>query len=159
MPSSDNKTERLSQDIGDLNVLSRLRDEARSLRNDGIDALVNFSVKDRTWEQEISDNEKVLFRRAKHLAWNLGKIPVHECDHNDHLYFSRIRNGPSPGAHVSEPREYPAWPEISVPFFKVADFLDVPGLCRKLRDGKDPLSRYLRKRFAKRTRQLLNQDS
>lgn len=157
MISKENKTERLSQDIGHLNVLNQLRDDARSLRDNGIEALIHFSVKDENWEQQISDNEKVLFRRAKHLAWNLGRIPEHKCDHNDLLFFSARQGGPRRSSHPTEEHEYPDWPEISVPLFSLEDFLDAGGFCSKLKNPTDRLSRYVRKRLRRRTREFLEQ--
>ncbi len=119
MTPKENKTERLSQDIEYLNALNRLRMEARSLRDKGLEAIVHFSLEDdENWEQDITDNEKVLFRRAKHLAWNLGKIEEYECDHRDDLFFSKESGRSQPrdtGQTSITPGHYPEWPVISLP--------------------------------------------
>ena len=115
----ENETERLSQDMDYLNTLNSLRVEARSLRDKGLEAIVHFSLDDdETWEQDISDNEKVLFRRAKHLAWNLGEIEEYECDHPDVLYFYKEFTKPQPSQRGQASiflGRYPVWPVIGVP--------------------------------------------
>jgi hypothetical protein len=123
--------------------LDRLRIEARSLRDQGLDAILDFDLSDDShWEQEISDNEKVLFRRAKHLAWSLGKIEEHKCEHGEDLYFSRDEDDNKPEQYDRTVR-YPPWPVIDLPSVNVAQLRDPIKLCERLKraqGAKDPKS-------------------
>src|SRR6185369_6371347 len=118
------------EDLDYLNQLDQSRAEARSLRDKGLEGIVAFSLEDDRWDQEISDNEKVLFRRAKHLAWNLGKIEEYDCD-NEAQYFP-----PEPMGQ-DEPRvKYPQWPQIALPVLKESDLTDPERLFKKLQNPK-----------------------
>lgn len=101
------------QTLDYLKALDRLRIEARILRDQGLEAILGFDLDDYDqWEQEISDNEKVLFRRAKHLAWSLGKIEEHDCEYGDNLYFPIDANK---STLYSSTVNYPEWPVIDLP--------------------------------------------
>lgn len=87
------KSEQIAQVNDYADQMDTLRQQARSLRDEGLLALVNLNTKELTkWGKEITDNEKVLFRRAKHLAWNLGILD--ECDYPDALYFFKEKPQP-----------------------------------------------------------------
>lgn len=145
------------EDLDYLKQLDGLRVEARMLRDKGLEAIVAFSLEDDThWEQEISDNEKLLFRRAKHLAWNLGKIEEYDCEHLDVQYFSKEFEKPQSRPQKYRRRvNYPDWPIIVLPVLRLNDITNAAGLCRKLKVSTDPLSNYLRDQFAPKTSALL----
>ena len=126
------------EDLDYLNQLEHSRVEARILRDKGLEAIVAFSLKDDHWDQEISDNEKVLFRRAKHLAWNLGKIEEYDCD-NEAQYYPRPTN-------QIEPRvNYPQWPLIALPLLRENDLKNPTGLLKSLKNSQaNPLAKYIR---------------
>jgi hypothetical protein len=126
-----------------LKTLDRLRITARTLRDQGLEGILGFDLDDDHWEQQISNNEKVLFRRAKHLAWSLGKIEEHDCEYGEHLFYP-------PDAGKNRPYNsevnYPDWPAIKLPLYKVTDLVDPIGLYHKFKDARiagDPLSRYV----------------
>ena len=137
------------EDLDYLKQLDVLRVEARVLRDKGLEAIVAFSIEDDAhWEQEISDNEKLLFRRAKHLAWNLGKIEEYDCESIDVQYFSKEFKRPRSRPQKYHPRvNYPDWPVIVLPVLKTTDITDIVSLCGKLKDSSDCLSEYLRKQL------------
>jgi hypothetical protein len=140
------------EDLDYLKELDRLRVEARTLRDKGLEAIVDFSLDDDAhWEQQISDNEKVLFRRAKHLAWNLGKIEEYECEHLEHLFFPKIvAKAEVKNDRYEPPVNYPQWPIIELPLVKVEHFIDSAGLCRRFKEASeasDPVSHYIRNQF------------
>lgn len=124
------------EDLDYLNQLEHSRAEARMLRDKGLEAIVEFSVDDDRWDQQMSDNEKVLFRRAKHLAWNLGKIEEDECDNEAQHY------PPEP----KPPRaDYPKWPVIDLPVLRKRDLTKPIALLKKIRGARPtPLAKYLR---------------
>lgn len=134
------------EDLDYLNELDQSRAEARMLRDKGLEGIVAFSLDDDRWDQVISDNEKVLFRRAKHLAWNLGKIEEYDCD-NEAQYF------PPEPIEQDEPRvKYPQWPQIALPVLKESDFEDPERLFLKLKKSNGTeLSKYLYAHIKKNT--------
>ena len=134
------------EDLDYLNQLDQSRTEARILRNKGLEGIVSFSLEDDQWDQEISDNEKVLFRRAKHLAWNLGKIEEYDCD-NEAQYF------PPEPLEQDEPRvKYPQWPLIALPVLRESDFTNPERLFKKLKNSRGTgLSKYLSAHIKKNT--------
>jgi ABC-type dipeptide/oligopeptide/nickel transport system ATPase subunit len=139
------------EDLDYLNQLQHSRSEARILRDKGLEAIVAFNLKDDHWEQEISDNEKVLFRRAKHLAWNLGKIDEYDCD-NEAQYY------PSKPSQPDESRvNYPAWPLIALPVLRESDLKNPQALLKKLKSSRvhPPLSKYLRAHLKNSTSKIL----
>jgi len=136
------------EDLDYLNQLDQSRTEARILRDKGLEGIVAFSLEDDDqWDQEISDNEKVLFRRAKHLAWNLGKIEEYDCD-NEAQYF------PPEPLQQDEPRvKYPQWPLIALPVLRESDFTNPERLFKKLQNPKGTgLSKYLYAHIKKSTK-------
>ncbi len=145
------------EDLDYLKQLDELRVEARAIRDRGLKALVAFSTEDHAhWEQEISDNEKLLFRRAKHLAWNLGKIEEYDCESFDIQHFSKQFKKPQSRPQTYPPRvNYPEWPVIVSPVLRKSDITDPVSLYAKLKDSTDPLSKYLRRQL-KTTLALLN---
>ncbi len=132
-----------------LKELDHFRTDARTLRDKALGAIVAFNLDDEDrWEQEISDNEKVLFRRAKHLAWNLGKIQEHDCEHlKDLFYPSAFATSDENDDGYSPDVNYPEWPVIDLPLFKIGQFVDPAGLCRRVKEGTDPVSNYILREY------------
>lgn len=136
------------EDLDYLKLLDELRSEARVLRDKGLEGIVAYDSEDEVhWEHEISDNEKVLFRRAKHLAWNLGKIEEYDCERLDVQYFSEKSEKPQSRQKYGRRVNYPNWPAIVLPVLKKADITDRASLCTKIKDSTDPLSTYLRNQY------------
>jgi hypothetical protein len=120
MSSTKNKTEELLKDSDYLNELNEMRREAESLRDNGLKAIIHYRVTDNdNWEKGISNNERVLFRRAKHLAYSLGILD--QYDSSDLSYSFTPRQGPvptyiPPGYRATKALgPYPEWPVIGLP--------------------------------------------
>ena len=112
----------LIQDLSFLKELDSLRTKARSLRDQGLATISSFDPGPRGWDPESSSRSKaasvhieespptpsyfsaatrLYFRRAKHLAWNLGILD--ECD------------DPAVSDTHSESADYPSWPVLVDP--------------------------------------------
>lgn len=112
----------LIQDLPFLKQLDTLRTKARDLRNQGLATISSFDPGPRGWDSEslvhlnadpthndglspttshFSATTRLYFRRAKHLAWNLGILD--ECD------------DPDVSASHSESVDYPSWPVLVDP--------------------------------------------
>jgi hypothetical protein len=119
MASPQDRTERLFRDIQYLEKLDSLRGRARRLRDNGLRALAHFSREDENWDPDISPNERVLFRRGKHLAWSQGVLD--QCRAKDAAFSPNLRRGSHPRHFtdeeqiITEVEPYPEWPQIRLP--------------------------------------------